>query len=227
MMFKGDTEKQAILRDQAIKKRKKIRKNRYVSRILSFSRSGMRLLDVGCGTAHIIQELAMHERNSSLIGVDVSAAMLKIARSNVRSFENIALVGADGLKLPFHDGVFDIVISRLAEHSINEAHRVLGDGGFFFEYDLGPDADKEIVEFFPDRVERDNFFIPKSPEGWRKEVCEDIVDANFTILDIKDYVENDYYKDENELMNLIEMVPLVREFDRIKDRRKVHELAEK
>jgi SAM-dependent methyltransferase len=169
----------------------------------------------------------MHERNSSLGGVDVSATMLKIARSNVRLLENIALVEADGLKLPFHDGVIGIVITRLAKYSINEAYRVLGDGGFFFKYGLGPDADKEIVEFFPDRVERDNFFFPKSPEGWRKEVCQDIVDAYFTILDIKDYVENDYYKDEDELMGLIEMVPLVKEFDRIKDRRTVHELAEK
>lgn len=39
-------------------------------------------------------------------------------------------------------------------------------------------------------------------------------------------LENDYYEDENELMNLIEMVPLVKEFDRIKDRRTVRELTE-
>ena len=70
--------------------------------------------------------------------------MLKIAKSNVRSFENIALVEVDGLKLPFHDCDFDIVITRLAEYSVNVAYRVLRNGGFFFEYGLGPDADKEI-----------------------------------------------------------------------------------
>jgi len=46
----------------------------------------------------------------------------------------------------------------LAEYSPQEAHRVLKRGGFF-EYNLGPDANKEIIEFFPGRIER-KFLLP-------------------------------------------------------------------
>jgi len=226
MTFKGDTERQAILRDEAIKKRKKVRKNRYISRILSFFKSGVTLLDIGCGTAHIIQELAT-DKNSNLVGLDVSAAMLKIAKLNTKPFPNIMLVKADGLKLPFHDCAFDIVITRLAEYSLGEAYRVLRKGGFFFEYGLGPYASKEIAEFFPERIEKENFFFPRNPKRWKKEVCQEIVDADFVVLSIEDHVENNYYEDENELMNLIEMVPLVQDFDREKDRGTIQELAEK
>lgn len=40
-------------------------------------------------------------------------------------------------------------------------------------------------------------------------------------------MENRFYKNETELMNLIEMVPVVKNFDRVGDRRTVHELAMK
>lgn len=226
MTYKGDTEKQAILRDKAIKKAKKLQKNRYVSSISAVFKSGMNLLDIGCGTAHIIRELAKH-KNSDLVGLDLSEAMLKIAKSNTASIQNIMLVRADGSRLPFHDGVFDIVINRLAEYSPHEAYRVLRPMGFFFEYGLGPHADKEIAEFFQERIEEDSFFFPRNPKRWKKEASRLVVEAGFTILSMKDYVENDYYKDDNELMNLIEMVSLVKDFNRVGDRRTIQELAEK
>ena len=153
MLSTGDTEKQATLRDKAIRKSKKARTNRYISSIGTFLKPGMKLLDVGCGTAHIIQELAK-SKNSEFIGLDLSAAMLKIARSNTGSLQNVSLVRADGYRLPFSDRSLDIVINRLAEYSAEEVCRILKTGGFFLEYGLGPDASREIAEFFQERIER-------------------------------------------------------------------------
>ena len=56
MSFRGNSERQAFLRDQRINKRTKTSRSRYVSEIL-FSPQ-MKILDIGCGTANITQELA-------------------------------------------------------------------------------------------------------------------------------------------------------------------------
>jgi len=215
------------LRDQRIKKRKKTSRSRYVSEILSVLKPQMKLLDIGCGTAHIIQELATSNRSSLFVGLDVSPAMVKIAKPNTMKFHNIELVEGDGFRLPFLSCTFDIVITRLAGYSQKEAYRVLRRGGYFFEYSLGPDADKEIREFFPERIEKENFFFPKDLRKWKQEVCEGIIEAGFTVSDIDDYKEANYYENAEELMDLIEMVPLVRKFDRKKDRGKIEELAKK
>ncbi|MEM3759647.1 MAG: hypothetical protein QXZ02_00885 [Candidatus Bathyarchaeia archaeon] len=45
--------------------------------------------------------------------------------------------------------------------------------------------------------------------------------------DINDYKEKNYYQSIEELMNLIEMVPLVKNFDRVKDKKVVEKIAEK
>jgi len=224
---KGDTEKQAALRDSMIKKRHEIKRDRYISKIRSVVKPSMRLLDIGCGTGHIIQELSRYYKSAIFVGLDISPAMLKIATANTKEFPNVILIEGDGLKLPFPDGSFDIVITRLAEYSPKEVYRVLKSGGYFFEYGVGPEADKEIVEFFPDRIEKENFFFPRRLEEWKAEVCEDIKNVGLVVVDIEEHKENDYYQNEEEIMNLIEMVPLVKNFDREKDKRVIDKLVEK
>lgn len=226
MRFKGDSERQASLRDQRIKKRKK-RKDAYISEILSVLKPQMKLLDIGCGTAHIIQALATYTNSSVLVGLDISPAMLKIANANTVNLQNIELVEGDGYRLPFPDSSFHIVITKLADYSPEEAYRILRKKGYLFEYSLGPEADKEIKEFFPKRIEKENFFFPRSLREWKQEACEDIVKAGFVVSSIDDYKEYEYCEDEEELMDIIEMVPLVTNFDREEDRKKIRELVEK
>jgi len=222
----GDSERQALLRDKMIKKETSER-SMYVSKILSVLKPQMKVLDIGCGTAHIIQELATSNGSSLFIGLDISPAMLKIADDNTTNLHNMGLVEGDGHRLPFPDYCFDIVITKLANYSPQEAHRVLRRQGYFFEHSLGPEADREIKEFFPERIEKENFFFPKNLKEWKQEVCEDIIEAGFMVSRVDDYKEDEYYEDEDELMDLIEMVPLVKDFDRQKDREKIRELAEK
>jgi SAM-dependent methyltransferase len=226
MILKGDTEKQAALRDDMIKK-SRTRRSRYVSSILSVLKPRMNLLDIGCGTAHIIQELALNRKDLELVGLDVSKAMLKISKKNCEIFNNVELIMGDGLNLPFADQAFSIIITRLALYSLKDAYRVLKKRGIFLEFGLGPEADKEILEFFPERIETENFFFPKDLKEWKQEVSEPIERAGFIILDVREYKEIDFYESEDELMDLIEMVPLVKDFDRERDRTLVKNLAEK
>jgi len=210
-----------------IKRKKKAGRNNYVLKISSVVKPQMTLLDVGCGTAHIIENLSARHKSAIFVGLDVSPPMLKIARLNTIRSPSVMLVEGDGLTLPFLACSSDIVIARLAEHSLREAYRVLKRGGFFFRYGLGPEANKEIAEFFPRRIDEGGFFVPENLEEWKKEVCEEVTNAGFSVESIDEYKEREYYPNIENLMNLIEMVPLVKNFDREEDMEVMEALAKK
>lgn len=225
MSHKGDTARQAALRDAVIGKSKK--DDTYIQKIQSVLSHGNLLLDIGCGTGHIINELARHHKAILLTGLDISHAMLELTAANNVGLPNVLCVEGDGVHLPFSNCSFDVVITRLAEYATQEAFRVLRQGGYFLEYGLGPDADKEIREFFPDRIEKENFFFPKDLSEWKQEVCRPVLEAGFAVSSIDEYREKDLYTDTVTLVDIIEMVPLVTDFNRKKDKHTIEELADK
>jgi SAM-dependent methyltransferase len=224
---KGDTERQAALRDELIKRAGATRSSRYVARVRDVLSPGMRVLDIGCGTAHIIQELACGQQPVFFVGLDISRPMLATAKENTCRMDGILLASGDGLRLPVRDRAFDVVMTRLAEYSCEESYRVLKEGGHFVEYGLGPDADREIAEFFSGRIDPESFFFPSDPGRWEEEVSEGCRSAGFVEVRTEAHRETDYYRSEEEVMDLIEMVPLVKDFDRERDRRLIAALADK
>jgi ubiquinone/menaquinone biosynthesis C-methylase UbiE len=66
------------------------------------------LLDVGCGTGILIQELMRHE--PTVVGLDYTVPMLKIASKKFDG-EGILLLNADAQRIPFADESFDVVCS--------------------------------------------------------------------------------------------------------------------
>lgn len=91
---------------------------------------GRRTLDLGCGEGRVGAEL--ERRGHTVVGVDSSPAMVKMARER-----HEALV-ADAGSLPFEDGAFDLVVAYMSvmnlddpEAGVREAARVLSRGGRF------------------------------------------------------------------------------------------------
>jgi len=85
------------------------------------------LLDDGCGTGHLAEFL---DKNN-LIGLDISAGMLKYAQKRMP-----LIVNGDAQNLPFKDGIFDCVFARALLHhlpeparGVAEIERVLKTGG--------------------------------------------------------------------------------------------------
>ncbi|MEM1587309.1 MAG: hypothetical protein QXX99_06570 [Candidatus Bathyarchaeia archaeon] len=64
-------------------------------------------------------------------------------------------------------------------------------------------------------------------ESGRKKYVKKVVGAGFLIEGVDDYKEREYYQNIEELMDLIEMVPLVKNFDGEKDRETVENLAKR
>jgi len=97
--------------------------------------NGKKILDIGCGTGRIIQDLL--DKGADITGVDVSTEMLKIAE---KKFPNSNFVEADIRELPFKDNTFDIVICTFVivhlkqvelEGAFDEVYRILKPGGSF------------------------------------------------------------------------------------------------
>jgi ubiquinone/menaquinone biosynthesis C-methylase UbiE len=94
---------------------------------------GDRVLDVGCGTgAHLA---GYRERGADCTGLDLSPAMLEVAR---RRLPGADLRIGDATDLPFDDGSFDLVLATLFLHelapdarsmALTEMARVAADDG--------------------------------------------------------------------------------------------------
>lgn len=74
--------------------------------------SGERILEIGCGTGHTVAALAPRIGPAGrLIGVDLSAAMLAVARTRVRrrGAERVVFLQADARSIPLDDSCVDAV----------------------------------------------------------------------------------------------------------------------
>ena len=97
-------------------------------------RPGDRLLDVGCGTGALLYAFSLASPEAELVGIDLSAEMLEVARAKLGS--SIELRQGRAESLPFDDESFDLVVStsvlhylRRPEAGLAEARRVLKPGG--------------------------------------------------------------------------------------------------
>jgi len=92
---------------------------------------GERALDVGAGTGHFSLDLATH--GLSVVGVDLSAPMLDVARSKGVA---VQLLRGDAATLPLASESFDLVLSVTAlefidrpQHALDEMWRAVRPGG--------------------------------------------------------------------------------------------------
>lgn len=84
-----------------------------------------RLLDVACGPGFLA--LAFARRCRETVGIDLTQAPLNIARRNCDRdvLKNVSFLSANADCLPFADETFDVVVSRLALHHVEDAGNVL------------------------------------------------------------------------------------------------------
>lgn len=74
------------------------------------------VLDVGCGTGMLSEQLLSAFPSCRLTGVDLSPAMVERARARLAGRAEVR--EADAERLPFHDGVFDLVVCKIRSITI-------------------------------------------------------------------------------------------------------------
>jgi ubiquinone/menaquinone biosynthesis C-methylase UbiE len=87
---------------------------RYDGPLLDAARiaAGARVLDVGCGTGSLTRAAARRAAPGPVLGVDLSATMIDVARARAAGLGNAGFVRADAQVHPFPDAGFDAVVSR-------------------------------------------------------------------------------------------------------------------
>ena len=100
------------------------------------SRSGDRVLDVGCGSGTIALSVASSNGPSRVLGVDISKPLVDHARSRVQGQTNLEVLLADAEVHDFEPRSFDAVVSRFgvmffadSVRAFRNLHRSLAPGG--------------------------------------------------------------------------------------------------
>src|SRR5678815_1744766 len=75
-------------------------------------------LEIGCGTGAFARQLAGRCRR--VIGIDLSAEMIRVARSRSRRFENLEFELADAMSWSFPQSHFDFICSIATLHHLNQ-----------------------------------------------------------------------------------------------------------
>lgn len=154
------------------------------------------ILDLGCGTGEMAQQL--HERypQAQLLALDLSPAMIEYAKKNATA---ALCVCADAQQLPLRAQSVDLIFANflLPWHDnttllLRECKRILKAEGVFMFTALGPDTLLEwsgifAEETLPRRVDMHDFGDALLKEGFQDPV-----------LDVNHYTVN--YRDSDKLM---------------------------
>ena len=107
---------------------------------------GGNLVDLGSGTGYLAIEIAKRAAGLKVYGIDLSEAMVKIARKHAQTVKNVQFEHCNAAELPFTDNSIDFIVSTGSLHHwkkpvmvLNECYRVLKNGKEAWIYDGCPD----------------------------------------------------------------------------------------
>ncbi len=135
----------------------------HLEKILNFLpiKPNMKILDLGVGSGYLSFPIAETYPDCLVVGLDIVEKALEInkVRADRLQINNLQFVNYNGMDFPFHDKVFDMVITRYAlhhfpqiEYSIAEVSRVLKKGGYFFIADPRPN-EGDVNRFVDDYMQ--------------------------------------------------------------------------
>jgi ubiquinone/menaquinone biosynthesis C-methylase UbiE len=136
-------------------------------------KSGINVLDVGCGTGIALLKLRnkMNE-NGNFHGIDISKGMIEQAQKKAESYDNCLFKVGDAENIEYPKETFDLVISNMViqylpdqNKGLAEMNRVLKPGGKLALSYEGEYYGKPMFEAFKTVAERMGF--KKAADTWR------------------------------------------------------------
>lgn len=196
---------------------------RVVNRLLSLVKNHITgvptsILDVGCGTGHLLASLREQYQHSRLYGLDLAYNMTRCASERLGT--DAQLVNADAEHLPFRDGMFDLLVSTSTlqwldnlEVFFQQAHRVTQANGLLCIAFFGGRTLFELRECFREVVEQR--IASDSCSGYvnrlhsfrgRTDVEHALERIDFDQATITCEIETDYYSDVHALLRSIKRI---------------------
>lgn len=121
-----------------------------------------KILDAGCGTAQI--SMVLIKMGYSFTGIDISPAMLEIARSKLQKENKADFIIADVRAMNFPDSYFDVtIVSKLFQHvgnwksAVDEILRVSKNGGYFIHINEKGAFKNEVRKKFTELCDKYGF----------------------------------------------------------------------
>lgn len=174
------------------------------------------VLEVGCGTGYGTYHLSKFA--SEIVAVDIAKENISICEAEYKK-ENLIFLSADGLKLPFEDRTFEVVVSfQVIEHIeptnvqkyLLEIKRVLGKGGIFVV--STPNSKMTLLPFQkPWYSEHKKEYDCKSFKKSIKKVFEDFKIYSLRGSETMEYIERNRVRQNPFLVYIVApLSPLVR-----------------
>ena len=180
-------------------------------------KNGMKILDVGCGTGHVLLEIyRTTDKKVKMIGIDYSSGMIKIAKFKTRGIKDISFFLMNAHRTKFADNYFDIIINRFGPRCYNEAYTILKKNGLFFLFVSDKGDWKEVRKHF-------GF---KEYYGL-KEQLKMLREVGFKIVKVQKFSSTEYYKDLEDFARVLEIIPFTPRFDRKKHSKLLKEYEKK
>ncbi len=111
------------------------------------------IVDTCCGSGELLQLIALQQHKGTMIGLDISEAMLNVAHYRLKTYPNIVLKGGDVREMQLPSGYFHLAFNTNAFHYlddpdtiIQEIYRILRPHGRLILVDLA--ANSSITRFW-------------------------------------------------------------------------------
>tara|TARA_B100001996_G_scaffold341299_1_gene295274 strand:- start:1833 stop:2669 length:837 start_codon:yes stop_codon:yes gene_type:complete len=156
----------------------------YYMNIKNVELNDREVLEVGSGRGGGASWIAKSMQPSSLTGVDFSGEAVSLCNNWYKNQNNLTFIEGNAEDLPFSDSSFDVVYNVESSHCygnmskfVEEAYRVLRDGGSFCWTDFRDDKTMELTE----QIFLDAGFNIVS----KKDITQEVLDALDSINDAK------------------------------------------
>ena len=144
---------------------------------------GLNVLDVGCGTGRMVENLKKF--GAKVTGLDVSEKMLAIAKKH---FSTTEFVLGDIEELPFEDESFDMVVATFVivhlgtlQRAFDEVYRVLKPGGVFLVSNVNQRKAPKL------KMEKEEIIIKSFYH--RPEAVAEALEESFFKIEVDGFVE--------------------------------------
>jgi tRNA (cmo5U34)-methyltransferase len=133
-----------------------------------------RVLDLGVGSGNLSEVILERYPEAKVTGLDISKEMLAVARKRLPT-DRLEPVQRDFRDLGFEDGAFDLVVSSISIHHIDDEakqalfrdiHRVLRPGGVIAYSDQFRGATPETYAKHIARWREESFALGATEEEW-------------------------------------------------------------
>ncbi|MDD1729726.1 MAG: methyltransferase domain-containing protein [Methanospirillum sp.] len=159
-----------------------------VEDLVKQTQPGDKGLEIGPGPGYYGLEWVRKTEGTTLTGLEISPAMIRLASENTLSYnlnERVTYQEGNALMMPFEDNLFSLAFSNGSLHEwedagvvFSEIHRVLQPGGRVMVTDLKRDLSPEIFTFMQGSCRSEEIrkgFETSVRAAYKKEELEDIL----------------------------------------------------